>query len=80
MKRTIIDCDGCGQQDIDPIELSLCDARQHDGAGSMDDFYKNFDLCQSCAVKAFVKMKSRVNLSYEDAAWLVAQIRMFGKK
>ena len=79
MKRTVTDCDGCGQQDITPVALSLCEGRSSDGIEFTND-YANFDLCQDCAALAFGRLIGRVKLSHEDASWLSGQIKLFKRK
>lgn len=49
MKRTVYDCDICNNKDIKPIQISIFEDRRMDAAGSMEDVFKNFDLCPTCS-------------------------------
>lgn len=49
-KREVVDCDRCGGPDVeDPVHLPVFVDRVPDGAGGMENTYKDFDFCPRCS-------------------------------
>lgn len=67
MKKTIINCDLCGKEKIDPVEICFhigYDIDPSGGPASRDNKY--LELCPECATKAIKMINATNSLTRND--------------
>ena len=72
-QRTVYDCDKCGKKNAETRQISVVVDRNTDGAGSMENWNEEVDLCIDCLVQT-VRMVTN-KFSYEDAKAWIKQVR-----